>query len=159
MKPKLTPSDCQNHMQNLLDTIPVLALATLDDSGLPLVSSAPYLLDESAFYLYVSGLSPHTSQMLKNPQVGILITEPAGPNAPVFALPRLSLSCRASEITSGKEPILEKMEKHHGNIVALLKTLPDFRLMKLVPDTGRLILGFGQAWLVKGLEVQSRITS
>lgn len=158
MKPKLTPSDCQNHLQNLLESVATLALATLDDSGLPLVSSAPYLLDENAFYLYVSGLSPHTSQMLKNPRVGILITEPALAKSQVFALPRLSLSCQALEITSGKEPILEKMEKRHGKTVALLKTLPDFRLMKLVPDTGRLILGFGQAWLVQGLEVQSQIT-
>ena len=39
--------------------------------------------------------------------------------------------------------------EEHGTTVDLLLTLPDFKLFRLTPDQGRLVLGFGRAFTLQ----------
>lgn len=42
--------------------------------------------------------------------------------------------------------ILQAMENKFGNVVSLLRSLPDFHLFCLKPQSGQYIIGFGQAY-------------
>jgi putative heme iron utilization protein len=46
--------------------------------------------------------------------------------------------------------ILDGMAERHGKIVATLRTLADFRLLVLTPESGSYIRGFGQAYRLHG---------
>jgi len=42
------------------------------------------------------------------------------------------------------------MEARFGNVVGLLRGLGDFVMFRLVPQSGRFVMGFGQAFVLAG---------
>ena len=41
---------------------------------------------------------------------------------------------------------LECLAVDHANMIAMLRTLPDFRLFALLPEQGSYVVGFGKAF-------------
>ncbi|MEM6400972.1 MAG: HugZ family protein, partial [Cyanobacteria bacterium P01_D01_bin.116] len=46
--------------------------------------------------------------------------------------------------------IVGKFEARFGEIIEMLRGLADFRIFKLTPDSGRFVIGFGQAYHISG---------
>lgn len=75
----------------------------------------------------------------------------------IFARIRLSYNCNVEVVERADEcyeTILNTMEKRFGNIVEMLRSLPDFVLFQLKPTSGRLVMGFGQAFDLTGEKLQ-----
>lgn len=129
-----------------------LLLSTLSASGLPEISYAPYLRSEQGgFYIFISRLANHTVNLLAQPVCSVLFIENENESRNVFARERLSYACEVEEVSADSEAydvVLDKMERHLGQTMQLLRGLPDFHLFKLNPKSGSYVVGFGKAFEV-----------
>lgn len=144
-----------------MNPLPLLPLAQLIRSqrvaalgtvrvGAPLVSLVAYAArsDFSAFFLHLSLIAPHTQALANEARVSLLISQPDdGVNDPQV-LPRLSIQGYAL-------PIAKPSPDYEAAKAIYLARLPfatplfaldDFDLYQLEPQSGRLIMGFGQAY-------------
>lgn len=131
----------------LLNTQRTGALGTLRE-GAPFVSlltiaSAP---DFSAFYIHISRLAFHTQDILRDPRVSLMLTEPDLGAGDPLQLPRLSIIGRAQQV--------EKDSVEYENATAwYLARFPnaqvnfqlgDFALFRIEPQRARYVAGFGK---------------
>ncbi|RDE22953.1 HugZ family protein [Motiliproteus coralliicola] len=126
-----------------------LLLSSLNGS-LPELSYAPYCCDDQGnFYIYISQLASHTENLKQHPQCSAMFIAEEQGCRNLFARERLSFSCRAELIEpqdGDYAPRLEQLEQQFGEVVRLLRTLPDFCLFRLCPLEGRYVAGFGRAY-------------
>ena len=76
-----------------------------------------------------------------------LADERDSPN--IFARKRLTIGCRVVQLDRSDpqtEVLLDKMGGKFGPVVAMLRQLPDFHLLRLEPLTCNYVRGFGQAF-------------
>lgn len=128
-----------------------LQLATSSENGEAEISYAPFLPANAGFYLFVSRLSRHTANMRRTGQAAIMFIQPEAEAANIFARKRLIYNCRVTEVfrdDRGYSEILDAMQNRFGEIVGMLRSLPDFHLLALKPTRGQYIAGFGQAFSV-----------
>lgn len=132
----------------LLQRYQSLALATANEAGDPHCSSVPYLLHQGHFFILVSGLAKHTGNLLQSGRchVQILADEQATVNP--FARQRLSYACRIERVarpSARADELLVLLRRRFGPTVDMLGSLPDFHLLEVIPQSGNIVLGFGQA--------------
>ncbi len=135
-------------------SVKTLSLSTLTEAGRPNISFAPFIEDENGyFYLFLSQLASHTQDIIKKPMASILLMEDEQDSRQLFARQRITYQCDISIIDSDDSSysdILDNFESAFGNIIPLLRNLPDFILFKLTPTEGRYVQGFGKAYHLKG---------
>jgi len=126
-----------------------IQLASVDESGNPLASYAPYLLDSGHIYIYISSLARHAGNIHATPQVSLMFIQDENQTRNIFARQRLELSCVREVVApddDSHERTLDMLQEKHGETVALLRSLPDFTLFRLAPRAGNYVEGFGRAW-------------
>ena len=144
--------------RKLLTEIRSGALATLDKDGYPLTSLINVAFDRDGTPLMLSSrLSDHTANLLVDPRCSLLISA-SGKGDPL-AHPRLSLTCRSSEIKDGRESpryreIRDEFLAHHPKS-ELYIDFPDFLFFRLDVLLARLNGGFGKAYHLTALEITS----
>jgi putative heme iron utilization protein len=142
----MSPADLQP-LRELLRAQPLAALGTLH-RGEPYVSMVPFALDEDAaeFVIHVSGLAPHTRDMLDHPRVSLLIVAPDDGGWPQ-ARPRAT-------VLGDAMPIDEGAPRHEAGRARYLSRFPhaadlfalaDFSLFAIRPASVRFIAGFARA--------------
>lgn len=134
---------------NLVTHCASLTLSTVSQNGEPHCSYAPFVRpDGDGFYIFISELAKHTESLTHNGTAGVLIIEDEAEASDIFARRRISLTCSAKFI-SREAPnwiaIVDQLQARHGDTVALLRELPDFSLVRLVPSAGTLVTGFAKA--------------
>ncbi len=138
--------------QSFTDQFLSVAIATVSTDGTPNASYAPFVFDENKnIYIYVSGLATHTQNLHAVPTVSVLFIEDESQTKQIFARRRLIFDCTATLIerdTDSWQQIVDSFEARFGDIIQMLRELPDFRIFKLTPNTGRFIIGFGAAYEV-----------
>jgi len=129
-------------------------LATVDAQGLPRCSYTPFAFDgDGALLIFVSELSAHTPDLLATPRCSAMLIADEGASKEIYARLRVTWSCRAEFIERDAPAWQEKIDTlkaRQGKLVELLKTLADFRLFRLVPESGLFVMGFGQAYRLHG---------
>lgn len=136
-------------LAQLLHTQRVLALGTLDATGAPFVSMAPYAVEpqQAALVLCISALAAHTSHLQQHPQASALITQSACAEDEVHALERVTLQVQATfpETGSPTEQAARAAYLQRFPSAEMLLQLPDFRIATLRPLQARHVAGFGAA--------------
>jgi putative heme iron utilization protein len=104
--------------------------------------------DFSAFYIHISKLGKHTTDMESDPRVSLLISEADDHRADPQTLARVSIR--------GIAEILPKTDSSYAQIKIIylerfpqaeqLFSLGDFNIWKLTPRGGRFVAGFGRAF-------------
>lgn len=134
------------------DNFNSVVLSTVSADGNPNASYAPCVIDKARnIYIYVSGLSTHTQNLNAVPKASILFLEDEQDTQQIFARKRLSYDCTASLIPADDPEwtqVADQFEHRFGKMVELLRSLPDFRIFKLMPTKGRFVVGFGAAFAV-----------
>lgn len=129
-----------------------LMLSTVDAEGMPHASYAPFVQDEDVrFYIFVSGLSPHTTHLLQTGLASILLIDDESATPQIFARPRLSYQCRAVLLdrdTDFWQQVANRFQTRFGDIIEMLRQLNDFQIIQLTPAAGRFVVGFGAAYQV-----------
>lgn len=152
-----------------------LMLSTVNSQGTLETSVAPFVTDnEGHLYLFVSELARHTQNILEwitvneaaslNPDsvkrpglVSCLLVADEIETKQLFARERLTMQLELTEVlraSSRFEWVMTRFESKFGEIITLLKSLPDFHLIQLTPVTGGYVKGFGQAFTFKGFPGQ-----
>ena len=129
-----------------------LTLSTASANCVPDISYAPFVRDHTGlFYIYVSELASHTANLLNNPQASIMFIRPESESSNLFARERAVFSCRVKEIARDDEIYtvrLNALQDKFGEVVSLLRSLSDFHLFALYPESGRYVAGFGRAFTI-----------
>ncbi|MFE4107658.1 HugZ family pyridoxamine 5'-phosphate oxidase [Almyronema epifaneia] len=129
-----------------------LMLSTLNADGSPHASYAPFIVDEQyRFFIFTSGLSRHTQNLQTNGKASILLIVDESKTVQIFARQRLSYDCTAQLVAkdnTGWTQLCDRFQQRFGNIIEMLRSLPDFRIFQLTPYDGRFVMGFGAAYQV-----------
>lgn len=162
MQEPRSPSEHQPRLMRALAQLlrdqRVATLATIEPDGSPFVSMVPFAIEPGLgrLVVHVSALAQHTGNMEREPRVSLLVMQPAQADEPVHALPRLTLSGRAS--TPGRDSpawaacraaYLERFPEAEP-----MTQLGDFRFVAIEPEGARQIAGFGAARSVGAQEVR-----
>lgn len=151
-----------------------LILSTFDSKGTLETSVAPFVTEGEYLYVFISELAVHTQNILewitaKEVSVSNLVSlKPPGlvscilvadeiETKQLFARERLTMQLDLAEIHRASalfELVLSRFESTFGEVITLLKSLPDFHLIQLKPITGGYVKGFGQAFTFKGCPCQ-----
>jgi putative heme iron utilization protein len=128
-----------------------LQIATVNSTGLPLASYAPFYRDKDGyFYILVSDLSTHTANLL-NGKANILILEDESECRQIYARTRLNFPCSVFTIERQSKQyyeLINHLHNCHGDIISTISALSDFHLLQLIPDEGVYVRGFGQAYTI-----------
>lgn len=118
----------------------------------PEASYAPFVTQNNALYIFVSELAAHTKNMQAHPHCSAFIIEDEKDTRNIFARKRLNLSCICEDICKDSDEwteIINTMESTLGNTISVLKALPDFHLLRLTPQSGTFVKGFGAAYSIE----------
>jgi hypothetical protein len=141
-----------NAYQALPESVASVMLSTVDANGAPHASYAPYVMDEAhRLYIFTSGLSAHTQNLLATQRAGVLIIEDEANCQQVFARQRITYDCQAQVMERNSAPWEDRanaFEQRFGEIIQMLRPLGDFQIFCLTPYAGRFIMGFGAAYEV-----------
>jgi heme iron utilization protein len=146
----LSPAQLNQLYQDFPAQFKSVILGTVNATGDPEASYAPFVIDaERSIYIFVSGLSAHTQNLSNTGKASVLFIQDEAETPQVFARKRLTYRCTASLLERESEPwveIAQQFESRFGNIIEMMKGLPDFQIFKLCPQSGRLVAGFGSAY-------------
>jgi len=144
--------DPEEALAELQQSAQSLFLSTITKEGMPNASYAPFVRDEANhFYIFVSQLASHTADLLANPHASILLAEDEKDCRQIFARKRLSYHCQCrvvEKIEANYDTVLDQFEARFGNMIPLLRTLPDFILFELTVESGNFVQGFAQAFKI-----------
>lgn len=146
------PARAREFVQLCVARLRTVILGTAAADGEPAASVAAAVLDASgAFIIYVSGLAVHTRHLLANPRASVLLVddETASPNP--LARRRLTFACAVQVIPPGTaehDAQRQALREKFGPTIDVVASLPDFKLLRLAPRSGRVVVGFGAAFEV-----------
>ncbi len=146
-------TSAQKEFQNLRETLKTVQLATLNSDGQPEASYAPFVWFEQNYYLYLSELAKHTSNLLGNSSVSLLFIESEESSPNLFARRRIILQGDAQAVTRDAElfeQIMTQFRQRFGNFIDRIQPLKDFHLFQIKTHRGRFIQGFAQAYELSG---------
>ncbi|ESA32572.1 heme iron utilization protein [Leptolyngbya sp. Heron Island J] len=138
--------------QEFPDNFRSIILSTVSADGIPQASYAPFLIDpDKTLYIYVSGLSTHTTNLKQTSRASILFIEDEAKANEIFARRRLTYDCTANALprdTPQWQQLIDRFEQRFGQVIGLMKGLPDFQVFQLQPQSGQFVIGFGAAYRV-----------
>ncbi|MEO1593552.1 MAG: pyridoxamine 5'-phosphate oxidase family protein, partial [Cyanobacteria bacterium J06632_22] len=128
--------------------------STISEDGKPHASYAPFVIDaQKNIYIFVSGLSAHTANLKALKRASVLLIEDESKTEQIFARRRLAYDCIAQVIQRDEESwsaIASQFADRFGNIIDVLKSLKDFDIFQLKPQSGQFVVGFGAAYRISG---------
>ncbi|MEA5463426.1 HugZ family pyridoxamine 5'-phosphate oxidase [Leptothoe sp. PORK10 BA2] len=134
-------------------------LSTVSADGMPQASYAPFLMDDDrTLYIYVSGLSAHTANLKQTRRASVLLIEDEAATKEIFARRRLTYECSAAPLprdTSQWQTLIDRFEQQFGQVIGLMKDLPDFQVFQLQPQAGQFVIGFGAAYRINVNDLNS----
>lgn len=145
-------SEVQSAYVDFPNRVQSLMLSTVTAEGQPQASYTPFvMMGDRTFYIFVSGLSSHTQNLQTNPKAGILLIEDEAQTQQIFARQRLMYDC-AVTLVDRHDPqwanYADQFKRRFGNLIDMLRQLPDFQIFQLTPQGGRFVVGFGAAYEV-----------
>ena len=142
-------SDSEQILARIIRETRIAALGTIRD-GQPNLAMVALAFEEtfSAFYIHVSRLGKHTTDMEKNARVSLLLTETDDGRDDPQTLVRFSMQGTAEiiprnapEYTRLKDLYLTRFPEAEN-----LFSLGDFNLWRITLTGGRFVAGFGRAF-------------
>ena len=122
-----------------------LVISTTSSENSPLTNYAPFVKIGEDYFVSVSQNLPHYTNMVQTKKAHILIIEDEATADHIYARKRLyfSASCIQEEDT---EKIFKLFDERYGDKLSFLRTMKDFRIIKITPEEKSLVLGFGAAY-------------
>lgn len=111
----------------------------------------PYIFGEhwTHAYIHVSRLALHSEHLLRDPRVGLFVSEPDRPGKNPSALRRMNLQGEGVLLDVGAPEYTEVKERYLARFPqsAMMFGFSDFALWELRLQDAHLVLGFGQAYM------------
>lgn len=123
-------------------------MATVSNDARPEASYAPYIEDiNGAFYVFISELSQHTSNLKESPTASVLFIEDEAQADHLFSRRRLTLRCDCTYVPLNNQrwpEVLDYFKQRFGELIDVLRGLEDFHLFRLEPQAASYVRGFAQ---------------
>ncbi len=152
-------SDIKKEYKKFLIKFKSLELSTIGGKGNPESSYAPFVRDNNNnFYIFVSSLANHSKNLFNDRRAGIMLIESEVNAENIYARKRVVFDCKVKPMKEDSEEwykIMIEFEKSAGQIMKIIRTLPDFNLLCLEPLSGRFIKGFGMAYKISGKKMDN----
>lgn len=152
MSAALSNEEVQAVWINLAEEVRTGVLLTLRD-GRPFGSHVPYVFGEhwTRAYIHVSRLALHTEHLLRDPRVGLFVSEADRPGRNPLSLRRMNLQGEAALLNVDAPNYAEVKARYLARFPqsAMMFGFADFALWELRLQDAHLVLGFGQAYLAE----------
>lgn len=126
------------------------ALASTNTDGTPLASMVAVVpeSEEGALLMHLSTLAAHTRNLLARPSVSLVLGEGHRGEHDPQTLLRLTVSGRAQPLDPGSEAFARLGAIYRRVLPGSVPRfdLGDFVLLRVLPERGRVVAGFGQAF-------------
>jgi heme iron utilization protein len=150
MSEALSNEEVQAAWVNLAEEVRTGVLLTLRNDR-PFGSHAAYVFGEhwTRAYIHVSRLALHTEHLLKDPRVGLFVSEPDKPGKNPLALRRINLQGEAVLLDVDALDYAVVKERYLARFPqsAMMFGFADFAVWELRLQDAHLVLGFGQVYL------------
>ena len=149
----VTETQAHTEKENIINSMKSIVISTVDDENNPNVSYAPSVVDEGNFYIYISKLAKHTSNLIDNPKISFMVIEDETISDNIFGRKRFTINASVSQVerdTDKWNTKMNLMENKFGETITYLKNMKDFHLFEMKPNTGLLVSGFGKAFNFTG---------
>lgn len=122
-----------------------LIISTTSSENSPLTNYAPFVKIDEDYFVSVSENLPHYANMVQTKKAHILIIEDESIADHIYARKRLyfGASCSLEEDT---EKVFKLFDERYGDKLSFLRTMKDFKIIKITPEEKSLVLGFGAAY-------------
>lgn len=153
MTKQYNPESIQTELYDLLSSLKTVQLATIDDNNLPEASYTPYVVFESAYYLFISDLAKHTINLKQNASISLLFIEDEASSRNPFSRRRAILQGKALIVqrdASHYQSVMAHFRDRFGGFIDVIEPLQDFNLFQINVNKGRYIRGFAQAFELTG---------
>ncbi len=151
-----TPSERAKQLLSSRQTL-FLGTSSLKSNytSIPTVSQAPFVQNGNKLYVYTSGLSQHTADMLSNPLASAMVVAGLKDSPNPFARVRITFTCKVSVVQRGTGLwflIMSMFEakfpkdKNGDDLFAQIRPLGDFILFELEPSEAVYVEDFGKAF-------------
>ena len=142
------------NLNEFLENLKSLTIASLDENNNPFSSYAPFVKFNHKYYVYLSLMAKHSSNLTNNPNSSIFLSEDEKDCKNIFAKKRVSIQCTTKKIeqnTNEEKEILEQFSQKFGNeMIDMLYKMGDFYLFEFTPFYGEAVFGFGKAYNLGG---------
>ena len=142
------------NLNEFLEPIKSLTISSLDDKRYPFSSYAPFVKYNHKYYVYLSLMAKHSSNLTQNKIASIFFCEDEQDCKNIFAKKRVSIQCETLKLaqnTQNEEEILNEFKaKFSEEMVNMLKKMGDFYLFEFTPFYGEAVFGFGKAYNLGG---------
>lgn len=149
---RINKEEAQMELNTFTQKFQSLTLATVSKESVPFASYAPFVEDEKGrYYICVSGHVPHSHNMNETKKVSIMFIEDEKEAGHPFGRKRLYFDAKAKKFEKDEkkqEKIAGLFMDKFGDKVTFMLKMPDFRIYKISPKEGSLVLGFGAAFRV-----------
>lgn len=149
---KMSKEKALKILDTFTDSLQSVMLSTVSNEAKPFASYAPFVEDEEGnYYICISGFVPHAHNLTQTKIASIMFIEDEKDAFHPFGRRRLYFDAdaqRFEENDERKEKIAKLFNKKFDNQVSFMLKMPDFRIYKLIPKNGSLVLGFGAAFNV-----------
>ena len=144
-------------MQNLnefLQTLQSLTINSLDENKNPFSSYAPFVKYNHKYYVYISLIAKHSTNLTQNKIASIFFCEDEKDCKNIFGKKRVSIQCNVKKLeqnTNEETLILDEFRnKFDCEMVDMLHKMGDFYLFEFTPFYGEAVFGFGKAYNLGG---------
>lgn len=146
------------NLNEFLEPLKSLTISSLDEKGYPFSSYAPFVKYNHKYYVYLSLMAKHSSNLSQNKIASIFFCEDEQDCKNIFAKKRVSIQCETLKLaqdTQNEEEILNEFKAKFGEeMVNMLKKMGDFYLFEFTPFYGEAVFGFGKAYNIGGENFQ-----
>jgi putative heme iron utilization protein len=122
-----------------------LIISSTSRENEPLTNYAPFVKIGEDYFVSVSSNLPHYKNMIETQKAHILIIEDEDKADHIYARKRLYFSATCS-LEEDENKVFEAFDARYGESLSFLKTMQDFKIIKISPQEKSLVLGFGAAY-------------
>ncbi len=145
-------------LNQFLEPLKSLTISSLDVNENPFSSYAPFVKYEHKYYVYLSLMAKHSTNLVQNKIASIFFCEDEKDCKNIFARKRVSIQCNVKKLvqnTNEETLILDEFRKKFGNeMIDMLHKMGDFYLFEFTPFYGEAVFGFGQAYNLGGVDFE-----
>tara|TARA_B100001093_G_scaffold277557_1_gene265277 strand:+ start:518 stop:1069 length:552 start_codon:yes stop_codon:yes gene_type:complete len=151
-------ADLSAQRDRVLESVRTLIIGATPESGstsqLPDLGVTPAVRHDGHFFIYPSRLSAHVRAMIDTGMAQFLAIEDEAKAQNIWARKRIKFSAEITEIYRQNDQfsvISDIFVSQHGPTMNLIRDFTDFHMLKLLPVSGVMVLGFAKAYQLEGL--------
>ncbi len=142
---QLSQEDVKKQFESFDEDKYSLIISTVDTDCTPLTSYSPFVKLEGNYFICISSMLPHYTNMIETKKAHVMIIEDESKANHIYARNRLYFSAQCA-LEPEAEKILQLFDARYGDALSFLRDMKDFKVIKLIPQEKSLVLGFGAAY-------------